>query len=116
VFLKIDGVTMPTPSSLSAASSDLDSPGTRRNEQGYLQRDRIRQGVKKISCKWSGLSQANSTLLLTAIKPASLSVTYPDPELGTNTITTYVGDRTPDMIMYNNGVPYWNISFELIQY
>jgi hypothetical protein len=115
-FLQINGVTMPTPSSLTAVASDFDSPSTRRNEQGYLQRYRIRQGVRKVSCKWSGLSQADATALLIAIRPASFSLTYPDPELGTNTINVYVGDRTPDMKHYNNGAPYWDIAFDFIQY
>jgi hypothetical protein len=115
-FLQINGVDMPTPSTFSIALSDLDSDSTKRNEQGILQRDRIRQGIYKLSCNWNALSQADASLLLHAVSSASFSVTYPDPLSGTNTITAYVGDRTPDMVSYQNGQPRWTISFDLIEY
>lgn len=44
-ILTIDGVGIPAPSSLKIQQSDLDSADTNRNEEGYLQRDRIRQGI-----------------------------------------------------------------------
>lgn len=117
-FLKIDGVDMPTPSSFKVPESDLDSSDTSRNELGYLQRDRVRQGLRKIECSWSALAVDDASLLLKAVKPASILATYPDPEEGAVvTKTMYVGDRTSEMVIYRaTGEHRWNISFNLTEY
>jgi hypothetical protein len=115
-ILNIGGVNMPDPSSLSVVDQDLDSDSTTRNEQGQLQRDRIRQGIRKISLKWPPLVQSDAAIILSAIQPASFSVTYLDPENATTqTRTMYVGDRTNEMINTSAGYR-WNISFDLIEY
>lgn len=118
-LLIIDGVEMPAPSELKVPESDLDSSDTTRNELGHLQRDRVRQGIRKIECSWKALISENASLLLKAVKPISVMVTYPDPE--ENLMVTkkmYVGDRSSELVLYKQSTNEyrWNISFNLTEY
>lgn len=106
---------MPEPASLKVPISDMDSSSTTRNEQGVLQRDRVREGVRKIQLSWNLLTQADVQTILTAVKPASFQFAYPDPEKGTQTITAYAGDRSPEMVKTLQGY-YWKLSFDVIEY
>lgn len=118
-LLKINGVDMPTPSSFKVPESDLDSQDTGRNELGFLQRDRVRQGLRKIECSWNALKPAEASILLKAVKPASVLVTYMDPEEATYVNKNmYVGDRSSEMKIYDDstGDCRWNISFNLTEY
>ena len=115
-ILIIDGVDLPAPSSLKIQESDLDSADTNRNEEGYLQRDRIRQGIYKIELEWKGITNAQLATILNAIKPASVAVKFPT-ENGLVTKTMYAGDRKIEVARYkNNNDIRWNISFNLTEY
>ena len=95
-LLKIGNTELPAPTVLQPGIKDLDSEdGTGRNQEGTLFRDRI--AVKRtVHCEWGVLTRQDMADLLSAMSPASFSLTYPDPMLGElNTITAYVGDRTP---------------------
>ena len=112
----INGVAVHDPSSLSVVEQDLDSDNTSRDETGQLHRDRVRQGIRKISAKWTALTQPDAAAILSAASPASFSVEYIDPESATEQIRTmYVGDRTCEIIPTSLGKR-WNISFDLIEY
>lgn len=113
-MLKIDGVDMPAPSVFKIPRFDLDSGDTNRNEEGYLQRDRIRQGIFKIELEWKGITSAQLNTIETAIAPASVQVTFPTAT-GMQTKTMYVGDRMVEMVKYQPETR-WNISFNLIEY
>lgn len=105
-MLKINGVTIATPQSFKVEISDLDGE-SHRNAKGLLIRDRI--AVKrKLECSWPPLTNFQISTILKAVKPVFFSVTYPDPEEGTNlTKTFYVGDRSAPVLMIKNGVPMW---------
>lgn len=113
-LLQIDGVDMPAPSVFKIPRFDLDSGDTNRNEEGYLQRDRIRQGIFKIELEWKGITSAQLNTIETAIAPASVQVTFPTAT-GMQTKTMYVGDRMVEMVKYQPETR-WNISFNLIEY
>lgn len=118
-LLVIDGVEMPAPSELKVPESDLDSQDTTRNELGILQRDRVRQGIRKIECAWKALTAEDASILLKAVKPKSVLVTYPDPE--ENLMVTrkmYVGDRSSELILYRQSTNEyrWKISFNLTEF
>lgn len=117
-FLIINGVDMPTPTTFKVTPADLDSASTIRNEAGYLQRDRIRQGMIKVDASWKMLKQVDSQKLLTAVIPAQVSISYIDPIVGRQSLNFYVGDRNCDLsrFMKVSGETYWDISFSLIQY
>lgn len=116
-IITIDGVPLPHPSSLKIGRSDLDSPDTTRNEEGFLQRDRVRQGVYKIELSFKAKTSSEIATLESAVQGASLNVTFPTPQ-GRQTKTMYAGDRSIDVVLYNGGgdKTRWDMSFNLIEY
>lgn len=115
-IIKIDGIDLPAPSSLKNQQFDIDSADTNRNEEGYLQRDRVRQGVYKIELEWKAITSAQVSTILNAIEPASVQVTFPSPE-GILTKTMYVGDRNIEIARYiDESDIRWNVRFSLIEY
>ncbi|MFF2449372.1 DUF6711 family protein [Neobacillus sp. NPDC058068] len=91
-MLKINGVSISTPSEFKVEINDLDGE-TNRNANGDLIRDRI--AVKrKLICKWPPLSMSEISTLLKSVKAVYFNVEYPDPEEGAFiTKNFYVGDR-----------------------
>ena len=117
-IITIDGVVLPAPTSLSVSMSDLDSPDTTRNEQGVLQRDRVREGVYKVELEFNVKKGNEIQLIESAIKNAKLSVTFPDTT-GRITKEMYVGDRSKNVVLYNGGVSdeiRWDLRFNLVEY
>lgn len=114
-MLKIGGVDMPAPSVFKLPRFDLDSGDTNRNEEGYLQRDRIRQGIYKIELEWKGITSVQLNIIETAIAPASVQVTFLTAS-GLQTKTMYAGDRQTELIKYQSTDIRWNISFSLTEY
>lgn len=113
-MLKINGVTISTPSLFEVQISDLDGQST-RNANGYLIRDRI--AVKrKLVCEWPPLNQEDCSRLLASVREVFFDVTYPDPELGVITKTMYVGDRTTPAYCYIDGEVRWSgVKFNLVE-
>lgn len=117
-IIRINGVSLPPPSSLKVSMQDLDSEGTTRNERGVLQRDRIREGVYKIELTFNAKKGSEIQIIESAIKPAKLSVTFPSTT-GMITKQMYVGDRTKEVVLYNGGDfdnIRWTLSFNLVEY
>lgn len=112
-MLKINGVTVRTPSSFQVDIQDLDSDNTKRSADGQLHRDRV--GVKRtLQCTWKHLSQAQMSTLLNAMTAVFFTVTYPDPQAGVTTKTFYVSDRNAPM--YNYALDRWeNLSLSFIE-
>ncbi|MCR2043182.1 hypothetical protein NSA23_03525 [Anaerosalibacter massiliensis] len=109
--IKINGVGLPAPTKINIPRFDLDSGDTTRNEAGYMQRDRIRQGIYKIELEWRMLTSAEVNKIESLIQPSSVSVTFPTPR-GMVTKRMYAGDRKIDMVVDSC----WNMSFNLIEY
>ena len=105
-MLKINGVSIATPSSFQVGISDLDGESN-RNAKGLLIRDRI--AVKrKLECSWPALTNSQISTLLTAVSDVFFTVTYPDPQTGTNQSKTfYAGDRTTPIYMVKDGQVLW---------
>lgn len=115
--LVIDGFDMPSPTVYRVSHMDLDSNDTYRNELGITQRDRIRQGVRKIELEWTMLNVEDTALSLSAVKKADFPVTFLDPELGEITRKMYVGDRSPiELKVDESGQQCWNVKYNLIEY
>lgn len=109
--IKINGVSLPAPTKINTPRFDLDSGDAKRNEAGYMQRDRVRQGIFKIELEWRMLTSSEVRRIESSIRPASVSVTFTTPE-GIKTKRMYAGDRKTDMVVDD----YWNMSFNLIEY
>lgn len=117
-MLSIDGTDLPAPVNFSAPNMDIDSQDSNRNELGYFQRDRIRQGVYKIDkLRFEKINSSQLALIKAAIKPSKFQFTFPS-EIGKITKTMYAGDRDVEMISYNEDYNkiLWNISFSVIEY
>jgi hypothetical protein len=116
-MLRIDGVDMPVPSVYKLPRFDMDSEDTNRNEEGRLQRDRIRQGIFKIELEWWSITSSQLHTIETAIAPASLQVTF-ITAIGPQTKTMYAGDRNIGMALYDEKTDdiRWDVSFNLIEY
>ena len=104
--MKINGVIIPTPSSMEVTLMDIDSDSY-RNANGQLVRDRV--AVKrKVTCAWNWLSVADAATLLTAGEDEFFEMTYLDPKAGENvTKTFYVGDRTSPVYSLVDGKEGW---------
>ncbi len=74
IYLKLDGVKMPTPSKYEYTEADFDSSDSARSETGVLIRKRIRRGVRTIKCTWDTLTTENLNILLKAVEPETLQV------------------------------------------
>lgn len=115
-MITINGVGLPAPTKFKPPNFDLDSQDTTRNEAGYMQRYRIRQGIYKIELEWRNITSFELATIKKAIKPASVKVTYPT-EVGLITKTMYVGDRNIEIVTFNEDYRkiIWNISFNLTE-
>lgn len=115
-LIKIGGIDMPDPATFSVILQSIDSENTNRNEQGILQRDRVRDGVHKLTLKWNALTGADASKVLQAVSPASFPVSFTDPLTNApTTITLYSGDRTAEAAMSATGMR-WTVSFDNIEY
>ena len=56
--------------------NDLDSSDTGRTEDGVMMRNRVREGIAKISASWAAVSTADCAKILNAVKPDSFEVAY----------------------------------------
>lgn len=114
-MLTIGAYTCPDPIEYSFELNDLDSSNTGRAANGIMNRDRIRQGVAKISAKWTMLTTTEANNLLTAVSPVSFSVQWQYA----NTIKTsnmYCGGQSVSCKCIPNTNDYrWDVSFNLIE-
>ena len=104
-MIKINGVEMPSPTGFIPMIMDITK--AERNSQGKMFIELIATKYK-LDVSWGVLTQEEITVLLTAIKPVSFTVTFLDPESGTDkTITCYKGDRSIPLLTYVGGVAQW---------
>lgn len=113
-MIKINNVTIPSPSSLNVSVQDINK--AERNTNGTMIIERIAT-KRKVELQFAHLTRVELSTLLQSITSTFFTVEYPDPQTNAlNTITCYVGDRKTEMIMYKDGVPYWkNVTFNFIE-
>lgn len=116
-MISINGVGLPPPTTLTVGKQDLDSPDSTRNERGYLQRDRIRQGMYRIELEFNTKTASEIAAIERTLTGAALTVTFPDAG-GNVTKKMYVGDRTKNMVLNNrvSSRARWSLSFNLVEY
>lgn len=114
-LLVIDGFNMPSVVDYEVSINDLDSEGSGRNELGVNQRDRIREGVRKIQVSGVQLSESEVALILQATKKAEFNVTYLDPEVGVTTKSMYAGPKNTKLVYNSWSEERWNINFNLVE-
>ena len=110
-ILTIGGVTLPAPNEYKVQLNDLDSSDT---EDGVMMRNRVREGIAKISASWAAVSTADCAKILNAVKPDSFDVAYFFGEM--RTARMYAGDRSADLIAAREGKGVWDVSLNLIEF
>ena len=100
-ILKINGVDIAAPQTLSWDIYDLDSENAGRNQLGEMFRDRV--AVKrKLTCTWAPMEPAAMSTLLKEMDEVFFTLRYPDAHDGTyREGTFYIGDRSTPMYMWN---------------
>lgn len=113
-LLKINGVDMPTPSSMSLGIQDIVK--AERNARGTMIIEKIAT-KRKIDLQWAFLTPAQLSSLLTAVSSSFFSVTYTDIQTNsTRTGTFYAGDKNAGVMDYINGVlRYKDVKFNVIE-
>lgn len=117
-LLKSNGIDLPTPTTYKVTRSDLDSDTTTRNSEGYLLRDRVRDGVYRIDVSWTGLKHSDYMTVANALAPAKVTIEFFDPDTATTkTAQMYAGDRSAELVKLANGLDSrWSLSCSLIEY
>ena len=122
IYLKIGGVTMPTPSSYEYIEADFDSPDSLRSEMGILNRDRIRRGVLSPKFKWDAITTAQLNTILTAIEPTWITGSVFSPKsTSADHLVTFTGyaqaTRTSSIILPrdNSQETLWSFECSFIQ-
>ena len=113
-ILLIDGVALPAPNEYKVQLSDLDSSGTGRTEDGVMLRNRVREGIAKISASWAALSTADCARVLNAVTPDSFEVAYFFGSM--RTAKMYAGDRTTNLKAAREGQAVWEVAVDLIEF
>lgn len=113
-MIKIDGITIPTPSTYQIGIMDLSK--AERNAKGDIVIDRIAT-KRKIELTWRHLKKEELSTLLTRVSPVFFQVEYLDPQTDdVKTGTFYCGDRIAQSIDYIDGkMRYKDIKFNLIE-
>lgn len=107
--------TPPTPTEYSLDIQDIDSEDTGRGETGVMIRERVREGIYKLSLAFTNISSDDVLSLKEALSPAQIDVTLFD---GSDvTIQMYAGNRALKLkSIDDNGNCFWDMSFNLTQY
>jgi hypothetical protein len=112
-MIKINNVTIPTPSVYAVSVMDISRADRNANGEMILE---IITTKRKIEMTWLYLSQSDLSALLGKISSGFFTVEYVDPEDGVKTGTFYVGDRKAGAIDYQNGAIRWkDVGFNFIQ-
>lgn len=113
-MIKIDGITIPTPSDYTVGIMDLSK--AERNARGTLILERIAT-KRKIELSWNYLDKDKLSQLLNLVSPVFFQVEYIDPQDNRRkTGTFYAGDRKVGALDYRNGViRYKDIKFNIIE-
>lgn len=116
IMIKVDGATMPCPSTFSWGLQDVSASESGRTDDTLMHKNRVGQ-KRKIGLAWAGKDWDATSKILKAFNPEYVDVTYPDMMSGAyETRTFYVGDRSAP-------VKWWwignqrteSISFDIIE-
>lgn len=111
----IGGYKPPSPSSASVSITDLEL-SAERDANGYVHRERARQGVRSISFSYDLLGQEDLQRLIVVMRPVFFNLTYLDPEYGRHTIECYASKKSQELysaVLYNG---LWrNVQFNCIE-
>ena len=96
--------------------SDLDAPDSGRTLDGIMHRGRVATKIRlDVTCR--PLTSSEAAIVLNAILPEFISVTYTDPMYGTTTKTMYSNNNPASFLMIDGENTEWwgGITFPLIE-
>ena len=96
--------------------NDVDDPQTGRDMAGLMHRGRVATKIRlDVTCR--PLKQDEISIVLNALLPETVMVTYDDPMLGTVTKKMYANNNPATFLIKKpNGDEYWNgITFPLVE-
>lgn len=95
VFLKVDGVAMPCPSSFTWGLQDISAQESGRTDDTIMHKNRVGQ-KRKLSIGWNAPDWDTACDIIQAVNPEYIEVEYPDLlDRNKHAVRTfYVGDRS----------------------
>ena len=115
-MIKVDGVSIKTPSTFELSINDVSNSDAGRTQDGLMHKNRITR-KRKIVLKWSNPTPEEAKAILDAFAPEYFNVTYPDPLTGT-TVTKkfYSGDQSAPVKVWSvNQKIYSEVGFDIIE-
>ena len=114
-IIKFGSYIPPTPTKYSLDIQDIDSADTGRGETGYMARERVREGVYKVSLTFTNISSDDVLSLKQALSPEAIQVTLFDG--AEVTVSMYSGNRTLTLkSVDDNANCFWDMSFNLTEF
>lgn len=114
-LIKFGSYTPPSPTEYEVEIQDIDSEDTGRGETGYMTRERVREGIYKVSIGFTNLTSNQVLAIKNAINPERIQV-----ELFDGTLTTaqmYVGNRKLTLKSIDDDANcFWDMSFSLTEF
>lgn len=115
-LLKVNGVAIKAPSSMSFGIQDISAPDAGRGQDLTMYKGKLGQ-KQTIQLGWNMVTPVEAAAILTAFDPEYFNVTYTDPK--TNATVTkefYCGDRSAPIQQWNVNNKYFNsITFNIIE-
>lgn len=115
-MIKVDGVTIKTPSDFTWGLQDVSDSASGRTEDALMHKNRIAQ-KRKLSLGWRNPTREETAVILQAFNSEYIEITYPDAMSGTNQIRTfYTGDRSAPVHMWTvDKKIYSQVTFDVIE-
>ncbi len=114
--IMIDGVKLPTPSTLDFEYSDLDVDSLRIITTGKLKRNRVRSDVQKIKLGYLLTDIPDIDKMMKMIKPKEITVTLYDNSTGSRvTKQMYAGNKSYSYIRVARGIKGQGFKFNLTE-
>lgn len=117
-IIYIEGTKMPSPTKYNLKLADIDSSNSGRGDTGYLTRERVRADVSSIDIGWEFLTTTELNLIKTNIASSSFTVKFfvgGKAGNGYKEANMYAGDRSIELVGFEDGSERWNISFSLTE-
>ena len=113
-LVKFGEYTPPTPTKYEVEIQDIDGEGTGRGETGYMDRERVRAGVYKLSLEFTNIPSSDVSNIKNAIKSETISVKLFDG--GYVDAIMYSGNRKLTLkYIDDNSNAFWDLSFSLTE-
>lgn len=114
-LVSFGGYVPPAPTTYSLDIQDIDSEDSGRGETGYMTRERVREGLYKLSLAFTNITSADVLGIKNVISSEEITVTLFDGQYVT--VKMYVGNRKLDLKSIDDEANcYWDMSFNLTEY